>query len=350
MPHINRSLVQTPPIAHSQAPPVMRNQTPQPVVSSPSVASTHLVNSPTLSTGITTSKMPSRTPSQSSFSAPSRKPFHPPLPWLSVPDAAFPPRASQKKKRRRGPVLASDEGLAFPTRDQAAEDDEVSEIPEVQVEPDLTPTEGREDSQASTLDAPSEIETETPSTSHPPSEAGSAHHTTPSSAMPPPQPRSAGAAHSHTRTTTKPVVPLIPIRSNKATSITSTTQKSVKSVAPTEEAKADGVTLPATEASASAEETSKASPPPKAAPKSWAELLRAKNAPAVAQAPPSVPNGVVPTNGATAPKSNSLSDVLASFSVDADKKVSFLEPRGLVNSGNICYMNSVGIWCLAVPL
>jgi ubiquitin carboxyl-terminal hydrolase 10 len=130
----------------------------------------------------------------------------------------------------------------------------------------------------------------------------------------------------------------------KAASLASTTQKSGKSVAPNEEAeKAEVVTPQATEASGSAEETLKASPPPKAAPKSWAELLRAKNAPVPVQAPPSVPNGVVATSGPTPPKSNSLSDVLASFSVDADKKVSFLEPRGLVNSGNICYMNSVGI-------
>lgn len=247
-------------------------------------------------------------------------------------------------------MLASDEGLAFPTRDLAMEED-VSEVPEVQGEPELTPTEGREDSQASTLDAPSEMETETPSTSHPPSEVGSINPTTPSSAMPPPPSRPAGTAH--TRTATKPVVPLIPIRSMKAASLASTTQKSGKSVAPNEEAekaeKAEAVTPQATEADGSAEDTLKASPPPKAAPKSWAELLRAKNAPAPAQAPPSVPNGVVATSGPTPPKSNSLSDVLASFSVDADKKVSFLEPRGLVNSGNICYMNSVRIWCPAYP-
>jgi ubiquitin carboxyl-terminal hydrolase 10 len=251
-------------------------------------------------------------------------------------------------------------------RDQPVEE-EASEVPEAQVEPELTPaegredsqasasvepeltpTEGREDSQGSTLDAPSEIETETPSTSHPPSEVGSTKATSPSSAMPPPPSRPAGAAH--TRTATKPVVPLIPIRSTKAASLASTAQKSGKSVAPNEEAeKAQGVTPQATEANGSAEETPKASPQPKAVPKSWAELLRAKNAPVPAQASPSVPNGVVPTNGPIAPKSNSLSDVLASFSADADKKVSFLEPRGLVNSGNICYMNSVGIWCQKYP-
>ncbi|KAF2790390.1 cysteine proteinase [Melanomma pulvis-pyrius CBS 109.77] len=346
MPPVNRSLGQTPPIAHSHTPPAaMRIQTPQPAPSSPSVASNTFVNSPTPSASMTTGTLPpSRTPSRSSFASapprqpsPVRKPFHPPLPWLSVPDAAFPPRASQKKKRRRGLVLASDEGVAFPTREQPTED----EAREVQAEePELTPTEGPEESLTSTMAAPSEIETETPSTSHPPSEADSTHPTTPSSAMLPPPPRPAGATHSHTRTATKPAVPLIPIKPIKAVSVTSTTQKSAKSVAE-DLKKTEVATPPATEAGGSAEETPKASPPPKAAPKSWAELLRSKAAPVSAQTPPSVSNGVVPTNGSPAPTSNSLTDVLASFSVDADKKVSFLEPRGLVNSGNICYMNSV---------
>lgn len=204
-------------------------------------------------------------------------------------------------------------------------------------------TEELEDSQASTAAAGSEAGVDTPSTSHPPSEADSTHPTTPSSAMPPPA-RPAAPTHAHTRTQTKPAVPLIPIRPAKAPSVTSTTQKSVKSTtADKEEPKKteDATTTAANaETSGSAEETPKASPPPKAAPKSWAELLRSRAVPAPAQAP-AVPNGVVSTNGAIGSKNNSVGDVLATFSVDADKKLSFLEPRGLVNTGNMCYMNSV---------
>ena len=38
----------------------------------------------------------------------------------------------------------------------------------------------------------------------------------------------------------------------------------------------------------------------------------------------------------------SLAESLRSFSVDAnDSKIAFLKPRGLVNTGNMCYMNSV---------
>jgi ubiquitin carboxyl-terminal hydrolase 10 len=105
----------------------------------------------------------------------------------------------------------------------------------------------------------------------------------------------------------------------------------------------DAVTTTTTEEAApNAEEK-----PKPAAPKSWAELLRAKNATKAAQpvAPPAATPAPV-TNGPVVQKSNTLADVLASFSVDSEKKVSFIEPRGLVNSGNLCYMNSVCLDCL----
>jgi ubiquitin carboxyl-terminal hydrolase 10 len=127
------------------------------------------------------------------------------------------------------------------------------------------------------------------------------------------------------------------------------TQKSAKSAVTKEEPRQPEVSSPTTtegvpaatpEAEKPAEETAKASSTPKpAAPKSWAELLRSKAAPAALQTP-AVSNGVA-TNGAAAPQSNSLADALATFSVLSDKKVTFLEPRGLVNTGNLCYMNSV---------
>lgn len=273
-------------------------------------------------------------------------PYYPQLPWLSVPEAEFPPRASQKKRRRRAPVPAQEEGLALPSREQTVEPEVVKEEETQAEETVLTPTEDPVDSRASTIAAVSEAEVETPSTSHPPSEADSTNPITPSSAMPLRSARPAAPSHSHVRTATKPAVPLIPIRPIKPASVTSTTQKSVKSAAAdkdkdeTKKAEDAAAHTPAAETPGSAEETPKASPPPKAAPpKSWAELLRSKVAPTPAQAP--IANGVVTANGSAAQKSNSLGDVLAAYSVDSDKKLSFLEPRGLVNTGNMCYMNSV---------
>ncbi|KAF2476280.1 cysteine proteinase [Lindgomyces ingoldianus] len=338
IPPVSRQLGQTPPIAHSRTPPAPRNMTPLPTPSTPSVTSQTHVSSPTPPTNMSTPTPPPTTPARPPFTAPPppppppppthRMPYYPDLPWLSVPDVEFPPRASQKKRRRKIPVPSTEEGLAFPTREAAVEE-----------EPEKTPTEAPEDSQAdesqaSTAPAASEIET--PSTSHPPSEADSTHPTTPSSSMPPASARP--LAVNHTRTATKPAVPLIPIKPVKPVSATSTTQKSATDKE--EVKKAEEAPSSTTEPSGSTENTPKASPPPKPAPKSWAELLRPK-APAPAAQTPSIPNGVVAVNGSSVPKSNSLADVLSSFSVDSDKKISFLEPRGLVNSGNLCYMNSI---------
>ncbi|KAF2007568.1 cysteine proteinase [Amniculicola lignicola CBS 123094] len=337
MPPVNRAMGHTPPIVHSRTPPIPRMQTPQ-QAPSPSVTSQTHVSSPTPPTNLTTPTPPPVVSSRPSFSVPSppmrRMPYYPQLPWLSDPTAPFPPRASQKKKRRKAPLASQEEGLAFPSRDEPApHDEDVTEDTVHHVEP--TPTDELEESQASTITAVSELET--PSTSHPPSEADSTHPTTPSSTMPAPA-RPAGA--SHTRTATIPAVPLIPIRSAKPASAASTTQKSVTATKD-EPKKVEGQQTSPDQSTTSAEETPKASPPSKPAPaKSWAELLRSKAAPVPAQTP-AIPSSVVTANGPATPKSNSLADALASFSVDSDKKVSFLEPRGLVNSGNMCYMNSI---------
>jgi ubiquitin carboxyl-terminal hydrolase 10 len=235
------------------------------------------------------------------------------------------------------PVAAEEEGLALPSREQAVDED-VTQETEAAEDGEQTPTEGPEESLASTAAVPSDAEVDTPSTSHPPSEVDLTHVATPPAVPASSQPTITTAKH--TRTATIPAVPRIPIKSAKPPSATSTTQKSAKSPSTNQETPAK--VEDATELSADAEETPKGSPPKSGPPKSWAELLRAKNAPAAPQ-PPAVPNGtdVVVASGPTPPRSNTLADVLATFSVDSEKKVSFLEPRGLVNTGNLCYMNSV---------
>lgn len=342
MPPVNRSLGQTPPIVHSHTP-VQRIQTPQPAPSTPSAHSqTHLsASTPPTNTTIDSpppmvEAKPAEAASPTLVQSTTRQPFYPPLPWLSVP-GPFPPRAGGRKRRRRAPVNAEEQGVALPSREQAAEEtkQETSEAEDGE----QTPTEGPEESLASTVAVPSDAEVDTPSTSHPPSEVDVTPSTTPSTMPRPAQP--AATTTKHTRQVTIPAIPLIPIRAAKPSSAASTTQKSVKSPPPTKiEESASG-----TEAKADAEDTPKASPPKPAPPKSWADLMRVKNAPAapaVAQAPVApVSNGVVATNGPVVPRSNTLADVLASFFVDSENKVSFLEPRGLVNTGNLCYMNSV---------
>jgi len=353
---VNRVLGQTPPIAHSRTPPAPRiptpQRTPQPLPSTPSVTSQTHISSPTPPINMATSTPPPTTPSMSSVATapPSLQPgtfmpYYPQLPWQSFKEGSMPPRASKNRKNRRRKTLVPSQqaGLALPSREQAVEADGVKEVDEPLDEAEQTPTEGPDESLASTVAPASEADIDTPSTSHPPSEADITHPATSSPTTAPSSTRPTAPTHSHTRTQTKPVVPLIPIRSAKAPSVTSTTQKSTSAVGTQDLKKTKEVTTPtpSTAADGSPEETPKASLPPPAAPKSWAELLRSKAAPIPVQTP-AAPNGVVSPNGPSATKSNSLGDVLASFSVDSDKKLSFLEPRGLVNTGNVCYMNSVG--------
>lgn len=346
MPPVNRSLGQTPPIVHSHTAPVQCIQTPQRAPSSSSVHSQVQMHSPTPPAHTTVASPPPVAETKPVQAAPpptppqptTIKPFYPPLPWLSVPDAHFPARAAGRRRRKRGPVPAQEQGLALPSREQDAHEDAkaTEEIGIGELESAGEP----EESQASTIAVPSDAEVDTPSTSHPPSETD-----VPSVQQPAAQ--TTAPAQKHTRNTTKPAVPLIPIKPAKAASAASATQKSVKSP-PAEKPQpkaVDEVAAPAPEVTAAEEAPKPAAP---AAPKSWAELLRAKNAAAAPQAqtqaqPPVTSNGVVSTNGPVTPKSNSLADVLASYSVDSEKKVSFIEPRGLVNTGNLCYMNSVSL-------
>ena len=62
---------------------------------------------------------------------------------------------------------------------------------------------------------------------------------------------------------------------------------------------------------------------------------------------PAQTNGVLPT------KTESLADALSSYSVESirdSSKISFLEPRGLVNTGNMCYMNSVRLHSIEIVI
>lgn len=260
-------------------------------------------------------------------------PFYPQLPWLSVSEAPFPPRAVQRK-RRRGPVASTEERVAFPTYEQTAPEEEEAQEP--QAIQTTAPPEEPAQSHTSTAAVVSDIET--PVTSRAPSEAGSTHPTTPSSPLHAPVREAVATGHS--RKATVPVVPLIPIKPAVSTSVTSTHKSVAGEKSDAKNATVVPESAPVTEPNSSTENDTTPLAVSKPAPKSWAELLRSKAAPAPVLAP-SVTNGVVPTNGAPPNKSNSIADVLASFSVDHDGRVAFLKPRGLVNSGNLCYMNSI---------
>ena len=200
-------------------------------------------------------------------------------------------------------------------------------------------------------------DTETPATSEAPSESGSTQPTTPSSALPNQQVsviKTQNSSH-HNRTITKPAVPIIPAtpkagansaQNHKALNSTDTAkalqQNAVPPAANVDEksasnGKQSGTSVDQTEDNSEMPSLSL----PRAPPKSWADLVRTQASQRNEADITSNVNGSS-TNGAGIPKSGSLGQVLQSFSVLNDFKISFLEPRGLVNIGNLCYMNSVG--------
>ncbi|KAJ5710517.1 hypothetical protein N7488_004673 [Penicillium malachiteum] len=248
--------------------------------------------------------------------------FTAPVPWLSVPDESFPTRIPHRSRRRR----AFHDDVEFPKKDgkwiigpRKGEVEEIVQKPK-------------------SIDIAIHLVSEplTPTTSIPQSDGNSTQPTTPSS-----------AAKSQTQTQpkiTKPAIPVVPVVPNvpgtprrqtkDELSTASETPKSV-AVAPTE---TDAASVAAEE-----EAAVKSVTPVPSVPKSWAELLRSKQAAtsaasASASVVPTEPSSIVP------PKSETLADVLSNLGEDVTRysdKIGFLEPRGLVNTGNMCYMNSV---------
>ena len=193
---------------------------------------------------------------------------------------------------------------------------------------------------------------ETPATSQAASESDSTQPTTPSSIVPP---RSVGST-----TTVRPpgkIVPVVPAIPNlpslsrpRKESVSATVLSS-QSEAPQSELSNNAQSPVTSKAELSAEDRNDttatpkpSSPQTKAAPKSWADLVRTKASASTLplKVNPSTDNATV--NGHPAAKSGSLPEVLSNFVVrgnDGDGKLEFLKPRGLVNTGNMCYMNSV---------
>lgn len=259
------------------------------------------------------------------------------LPWYSVPEgrAAFPARANQRRRRRRN-IRAQNDAVALPALESAEE--EVAATADSQNE--------EPSSEASTIAAPSEQET--PATSQAPSESDFTTASTPATpAQAPassPKPTPTQQTHIRRDTRTAIAVPSIPGLYRPKWKEATSPAPAGKDIAE----KQQQVTANAAEQQQSATEESAApasdgtlkTPPPKPAPapKSWADLVKRNTK---TQAPAAKGNGEVTANGFQLPKNASFADALKQYRVQNGGSLDFLEPRGLVNTGNMCYMNSV---------
>lgn len=295
------------------------------------------------------------------------------LPWYSRPDSPFPTKTTKSKRRRR---ISDSEVIRGPTAEQEAPED----FPETTA--DVTePNTNQEEEIASAVTPKSSLavpavdapvaQSEAPSTPQDVSSeyAASTSPTTPTSVQ--------HAQQSNTVTPTLPqpskpmprpvpalpVLPAVPkanskdVRPSTAEKLEAV-EKPAEKVAAETTKEADGGPAPipngvAAETDSTAEATL-APPPVRAPPKSWADM--AKPTPSRAVAARSQQNGVNGAAGINATgsgadgagkggfaKSNStsLAEALQAYRVGAGEKIAFVEPRGLVNTGNMCYMNSV---------
>jgi ubiquitin carboxyl-terminal hydrolase 10 len=253
------------------------------------------------------------------------------LPWLSVPEAPFPARVPRRRRKTRT-LQSSSVAVELPSKDPP-QGGHVEQNPEAKGVESHTQT-------------PSEPQT--PSLSGAQSAGTSTQPTTPSSAV---HPSARSQSQSKGSKPAVPVVPVVPVipgpsgsrqgangHANHSPETPKSAVASADSVSGTaQETTPDG----ATEAQSAAAEETKPSSPPRATPKSWADLVRSK---ALAKGAGASGAASAVSNGVIKPKSESLAHVLATLGDDVSQysdKVAFLEPRGLVNTGNMCYMNSV---------
>lgn len=272
------------------------------------------------------------------------------LPWFSFSEGSLPPKSARRRRRKPTPQSSS-APVELPPREDAAPVAETSRVEETQ--------QPLHDPITSAEPTPAFPSLETPTTSYDPSDTDSTQATTPSSAAVPAviQTRPSHPAKSAhcpraSITTIVPAIPNLPLSSRPSRRPPASSTSDATRPAEAQPSNADHVANVVDIAvQAKSDDVSKAteqstptsSPPAKEAPKSWADLVRTAAAPTSAKTNVEA-NVVASTNGFANSKTTSLSEALSTYSVAEVKessRIAFLEPRGLVNIGNMCYMNSV---------
>ncbi|KAK8124582.1 ubiquitin thiolesterase [Apiospora kogelbergensis] len=298
-----------------------------------------------------------------------RPPFRAPLPWLSRPDLPFPTRAARSRRRRK--ILTTDaSNVRLPNSHQGGVIDTLVEP--TGSETITNPSVPETPAQRSTTSAPSSAaslgsvdRSEVPSTQGLPSEtAQPTSTTTPTSTQASQAPVAANVAHPKAKPVSRaaaPAVPVIPKTTKAAIKDpkgASSNDRAVADQTPTasQQPPTDAPVV-ASSASVPVEEMQPAAAPAPVKPKLWTGLFANASAAAAAnQGSQAVPetatsgavesgeaNGNSTTDTGTFTKTNasSLAEAVALFRVGKGQKLAFLKPRGLINTGNMCYMNSV---------
>ncbi|KAI9894643.1 MAG: Ubiquitin carboxyl-terminal hydrolase 10 [Vezdaea aestivalis] len=304
---------------HVQPPPRPTSSTQSQAIASPTTSTTSF----TVPTPSPTDRI---TPSSANQIPPRpQSPFSPSLPWLSVPDEPFPPRAPRRRRRRRALSLSASP-VQFPSQ-------------EIQ-------TAGSESSAVETQLSAQQLnsDTETPQTSHPPSEVDPIPHLSTPATSP---------VEKHIARPKQSIVPIIPVlpaipnlpKHTSKESIVTVTSLTQDARPPTSHRNRQSTSSEAKASTTTDGSAQSAAPAVKEPPKSWADLVRKNAVVTSAEAKTDHINGSASILTHNKTKAGSLSEALlvlteSDMSVQTSK-VSFLEPRGLVNTGNMCYMNSV---------
>ncbi|KAK4670567.1 uncharacterized protein QC763_212900 [Podospora pseudopauciseta] len=289
------------------------------------------------------------------------------LPWFSNPEAGFPARAP--KSRRRRPVSSTPNLiLEKPAEAQQPEQPEQTESKE-------EPVVNAETTVKAEVTEAATARSETPSTHEqqvedtPPTTPSSAQTTqtsiavavSPSTTV---KPATRSAIPALPTVPAVPVLPVIPRIAPKELQAVEKTAVQQTSVAPTKDEKSTEAGEGARQVNGMGEKSETESAPAQAAPaptpapakpKAWAALFaKPSAAPSAVASTAAAPR--VHTNGNAADvstaasgaigsfpssKANSLAEALQAYRPTGIDKLPFIEPRGLVNTGNMCYMNSV---------
>ncbi|KAI0552021.1 hypothetical protein F4679DRAFT_537325 [Xylaria curta] len=342
---------QQPSPALSTPPPFPTAAPPPPAAAPETPTSTHSSQAAAAPLSPVTPQSQATAPPPPDVEVPPPRVFLYPLPWLSLPDEPFPSRASKFKKRRRKINVAA--SVELPTSKQNGDSPEENTKSPSLDDPTNINTRGRKTSNLipdTDLSSKTSVESSSQGEHAQYASSTSANTLSTSSISP-----DTNKSTTRTAVPAVPVIPIIPKASSKEPRSPSASNES--SAAPP-----SGPSNISSQPSADAVQVTPEVEQPtvqatKPGPKLWSNLFQSAT-PATAHtngtiysgsgtAISGMPSADAMGNGVSGPgsfaKSNtsSLAEALRDYQVSNSHNIAFIEPRGLVNTGNMCYMNSV---------